>query len=1287
MKENIQKVILTADDRTKSAFSQFRKNVTSSDDAVSKLQKTSALLRTGLAGLGVSVSGVAFVGMIRNVADAQDQLAKMSQQTGVAVETLAGLEFAASQSGTSIDVAGKAIKSFSRIILEADGGTDKYSRLIKALGLDLEALKKATPEEQFISLSGAIRDNVSEQERGAVVTALLGQRYTQLIPLLAQGEQGLRDMIEQGQKLNPVTAQSAAQAELFNDNVDKLQRTFKSFSVQAANQIIPSLARITTEMAEASERGGILIGILSGIGKAAASVPGVEELAGFFNPLLKQRIEAQRYEQLLERLRNRQIETISAINDAGSAPGANSFSELLDDINVKSGKASTSVRNLNKSLSEEERQVQETANEIQRLTIRFDPLIARNKELSDLIDLRNRGLSEDIFDAAAAESINKYIKATEEITDGVEDIDTQTQQLQVTMQQVFDTNEQIAISGVRGIQNAFADGLFNFFDDGLEGMVRSVKNAVGRMVAEFASVKLLQSTGLVGALGLGSGAAFASGGGSGVSAFDVASLGTGALNLLNSGFGARDLIGAGISNFGNFAGLGNVTAFGQAFTGDAVAGFAGTGGSLGAAAGSAVPYVAAAAGADLVLRQLFGDKKLGGTAGDILSYVPVVGTLINGIFGRGAPKFNREELVGTVSASGFEGVLNQGFKEKGGLARSSRFSNFIADTDTGQLLNQFGRLSESGNIPGALRDSATDPAIKRALEVGQLLDDTFITLSTTLKSTADILGISADGLKTFNAELDLVSEKGETLSQQQISDAIADISNQMAETLIPSIDDLSRSGESSTDTLSRLGAEFKSLETALLFTGESAEQARTKIQGLSFEQRTEITDQFGGAAAFNAQLDSFFNNVLDESKQLEIVEARARDVAKSFGLDFIPTLDQLADGFAKGSWETRKLITENDDLVVLYQSLRESVEGLGETTREVSKEVSNFTNEDFKDMMRVIAQERRSFTAARREQQAGGLAPTIATTIGGRIFTADDIKAQQQTALSRAFEQAKSVVEEQISRLDESMRNARDMIRDQISGVRESINFFSKFREDALEVSNSSFAASKAQLEASISLIRAGAELDQIDTPELAKAIDTLKQDRSQFFSTSKEFELDKARTAQKIEELSLVGTSRADQTISLLTDQLGVMQATYDLQAKRLNGTLDFINFQGGVSASADPSRLSDTDLGVFAANSLESLNQAERIRRNTSFNGSVQFAFPAGTNESADAADAARLRQLNTFVSQAQGSNITSDLKEELAQLKREIAESKQATENMFNLFLNMTDNGRILNVKVQT
>ncbi|MCB0250044.1 MAG: hypothetical protein KDI07_15825 [Anaerolineae bacterium] len=1290
MAENIQKVILTADNRTKAAFSAFRSDVTEADKSVLALEKSSTLLKTGLATLGVSLSGAAFAGMIKGVADAQDKLAKLSASTGIAVDTLAGLQFAAEQSGTSVERVGKAVTNFSRIVLESNGETDKYSRLIKALGLDLESLKSATPEQQFISLAGAIKDNVAEQDRAAVVTSLLGARYTELIPLLSQGEQGLRDMIARGKDLNPVTKESAAAAELFNDKMHELTLQMNSFKVEAGNKVIPVLAEIAAEMANAARQSGIFAGVLAGLKSAVTQVASSGSFGqGILGPLgyLAAR------EKALKDIEDQAKETAEALDEIKTPDikdPPRSFVNILKEIDEKSEKASVSTKKITKSLSEEDVQAKKTADRIEQLTLKFDPLIAYNKELNELISLRASGLPDSVYSAAVAESIDKYTKATGGVADGISEIDEKTRQLEITTRQVFDTNEQIAINGIRGIQNTIADGLFNAARNGMDGMVMAVRDGLIRVTAEFASARLLKGSGIGALFGLESGSAGASGGG--VGALNIASLGNSALNLARGGFGLTSLAGNTALQLGQMTGIQSLTNFGAGAVNPALASFVTEGaGGFAASAGSAFSSFAGpaaiAAAVDIGLRSIFGDKKLGGTAGDVLGYVPIVGTLINGLFGRGAPKFQNEALVGNVSAGGFEGVLNQAFREKGGLARSDRVSNFIADTDTGNLLNQFGRLSESGNIPGALRDSATDPAVKRALEVGKFLDEAFGSIGDTLKETAEKLGLSSDALNNFSAELDLVSEKGETLSEAQISEEINRITDAMIETLIPNLDELAKKGETSGDTLTRLNAQFSVLQTAAEMFGNTSEQAAEKVRGLGLDGQTALIDRLGGAENAAAQFSEFYNTVFTDAQKLDYVESQIFKVLDPLEIDFIPTLEQLYDAIASGNPDLVAAALAIDGLVSEAIRLRQVSDQVIDASTELPDVLNHgLINGDALAKLEKEADgaDRALFKLSRRISQLGqDNKPTIAISIGGKIFTETEIRAMQQTAVDGAAQAARSAVQEQLRRLDESMRSASDMFKEQISAVDAAVGFFSKFKEDALAVSNSSFAASRAQLDASIALAKSGADLSEIDTPELAKAIDTLKQDRSNFFADRKSFELDKAATAQQIETLSLVGQDKAQQTIDILTDQLTMMQQSYDVQVQQLNGTLQFIDFQSGLGAvpGGNPSLIGDAELAKLAAKSLGVLNENERIQRNTTFNGAVQFAFPTGQNQSADALDRARVSSLNDFIGKTSGQDITSTLQAELKELRKQTESNSKITQRLYDLMHGVTEGGRAM------
>src|SRR3989304_1925517 len=68
----------------------------------SNAKRVASNIKGAFAGLAAGLTVVAMGRFVQRTIDAQDELAKMSDRTGFAVETLAGLQHAADLSGTSL---------------------------------------------------------------------------------------------------------------------------------------------------------------------------------------------------------------------------------------------------------------------------------------------------------------------------------------------------------------------------------------------------------------------------------------------------------------------------------------------------------------------------------------------------------------------------------------------------------------------------------------------------------------------------------------------------------------------------------------------------------------------------------------------------------------------------------------------------------------------------------------------------------------------------------------------------------------------------------------------------------------------------------------------------------------------------------------------------------------------------------------------------------------------------------------------------------------------------------
>lgn len=193
----------------------------------------------------IALGGVAIAGgmmlWVKQAADAADQLDQLSERTGVAVETLNGLSYATRMSGGDIGELEKGLQSLNKKLSEVAAGDKSAKDMFKALGLT------ATTAEDALMQLADVFPQLSKQDQVRVGTDLLGKSYQSLVPLLAQGRDGLQALIEEGQTLNPITAETAAQAALFNDNLDRLKTLSDSAAISVGNTLIPALNNLTQE--------------------------------------------------------------------------------------------------------------------------------------------------------------------------------------------------------------------------------------------------------------------------------------------------------------------------------------------------------------------------------------------------------------------------------------------------------------------------------------------------------------------------------------------------------------------------------------------------------------------------------------------------------------------------------------------------------------------------------------------------------------------------------------------------------------------------------------------------------------------------------------------------------------------------------------------------------------------------------------------------------------------------------------------------------------------------------
>ena len=155
----------------------------------------------------------------KSFVDLGDQLAKMSIKTGVSVETLSELKYAADLSDVSMDQINTTLKKLQLNMGEALDGNSGMAESFDKIGLSTEDLKTMNAEDVFFRIADAVNSAKTTTEQSAIAFDLLGKQGQEMLPMLTSDISGLR---QEANDLGIVMSTDTAKAtEAFNDNLTR----------------------------------------------------------------------------------------------------------------------------------------------------------------------------------------------------------------------------------------------------------------------------------------------------------------------------------------------------------------------------------------------------------------------------------------------------------------------------------------------------------------------------------------------------------------------------------------------------------------------------------------------------------------------------------------------------------------------------------------------------------------------------------------------------------------------------------------------------------------------------------------------------------------------------------------------------------------------------------------------------------------------------------------------------------------------------------------------------------
>ena len=245
------KFVITAEDRATATL----KKVSAEFGGLGRAAMSAAGM---LAGFGGALSLGALVSQVKSVADLQDRFGKLAQQTGIGVQSLTELDYAAKLSDVSTEDLSTGITRLTSKMADVAQGSKEAAAVFDSLGVKVKNSDGTlrSSEEVLKDIAQRFSEFADGSTKTAYAVEIFGRSGAKLIPMLNSGRDGLAEMADEARRLGVVFDEKAAKAaERFNDNLTRLGQAAQGLKIELLQGLIPPLYEITQRFIEARAAG------------------------------------------------------------------------------------------------------------------------------------------------------------------------------------------------------------------------------------------------------------------------------------------------------------------------------------------------------------------------------------------------------------------------------------------------------------------------------------------------------------------------------------------------------------------------------------------------------------------------------------------------------------------------------------------------------------------------------------------------------------------------------------------------------------------------------------------------------------------------------------------------------------------------------------------------------------------------------------------------------------------------------------------------------------------------
>jgi hypothetical protein len=920
---------------------------------------------SALKGLGPTIAATfsigAITGFAKEIINLGGEITDLADRTGLSIEEVQELKYAADQTGASIDDVAKATEKLGAKLAAGDRSA---LQAVTRLGLSFNELRQSSPADAFTKVADAIGQVPDPMERSRLAMELFGKSGVELLPAMSAGFGQLReDARKFGQVLRDDTAKALDE---FGDKFDRFSQAAKVAGAEAALALIDGFQNKTgvlKNLIDQIARDGFGAGGLSGaLGRAIASTSAAvgnrrtsdiqlpfESAAEPVISYTRALEEAEKALAKLDAAQKREIATAAKLGTSNADIAA-----TLNNLNQGLGLTETAVKlyidrlkaaeqagksGLIATLQKQAEEARKLAADIQRLggvtKLDADQRAAANKTLLAGVNAY-RALGQSVTPAARA--VHEMFRATTSVVEPFRKADNAIQQIVSNIKKLnaptlepWERFTSTIITGSAGINAGLVSGIERMVKElpKLEDPAKSFERAIkaARQEIKDSEAATAQWQGTLGNLANAFGTLAQIGGGSLDGILGKVAQLVGLMNAgSQAGAGLAKVFGRGAFNGQTLSLAGFRNEKGQ-FTAGSVAG----GGAQAFAAGVSA-YGALDAATNVKGR---GSRVLGGAAtgasigGQIAGpYGALAGLAIGALIGAFRnPAF--EDVYKRVAKNFGVELSDETAKAIANLAKTT----FKGDRAAAEIFSLDKIIAEGGGLKQGnfdvltqrLRDafSMTEVGKFSADQLTDVLRQNFGTFAAYVEQSTDLIGHKFSEIARLAkaAGLDLPEIK------QFIGGQTARVGGSLEALANPLIQQLETLRQAQADLPGLLGE-----RDALKGQGNLSDSQQQQLAALEEQiRKTQSAIDDNGTALEGAQA---------EFDRLGVIAVGAFNAARASGLGFLEATDQLGPGLDKliglqqelglSGGEAFAELSKFRDLVGANEGLVASAEGLGE---------------------------------------------------------------------------------------------------------------------------------------------------------------------------------------------------------------------------------------------------------------------------------------------------------------------------------------------------------------------